>query len=47
MGAMNIKPDIDPQEYESEVWPQMQKAVTDLDNSIQDVIRLADETVGA
>ncbi|MBC7553337.1 MAG: hypothetical protein H7257_05110 [Taibaiella sp.] len=45
MGAMNIIDFITPEEFHNEIWPQMGKAVTDLDNSIKDVVKIADETV--
>lgn len=45
MGAMIIQEYMSSEEFYNEVWPQMQKAVTDLDNSIKDVITIADDTV--
>lgn len=45
MGAMIIQEYLPGEEFYSEIWPQMQKAITDLDNSIKEVITLADETV--
>lgn len=45
MGAMNIQEYMTNEEFYSEIWPGMRKAVTDLDNSIKDVITIADETV--
>ena len=45
MGAMIIQEYMTHEDFYTEVWPQMQKAVTDLDNSIKDVINKADETV--
>ncbi len=44
-GAMIIQEYITSEEFYKDVWPQMQKAVTDLDNSIKEVISIADETV--
>jgi tetratricopeptide (TPR) repeat protein len=45
IGAMNIREDIDEEEFYNEVWPQMRKATNDLDNVIKDVIQRADEVV--
>ena len=45
MGAMIIHEYMTNEDFYMEVWPQMQKAVNDLDNSIKDVINRADETV--
>ena len=45
MGVINIRDLVSPEEFNTEIWPQMQKAVTDLDNSIRDVVRIADETI--
>jgi tetratricopeptide (TPR) repeat protein len=46
MGAMSIRDMIPAEEFDLEIWPQMAKAVTDLDNSIKEVVNIADETIG-
>jgi signal transduction histidine kinase len=45
MGAMEIKDFISNEEFENEIWPLMKKATVDLDNSIREVVAIADETV--
>jgi len=45
MGAMVIQEYISADEFYADIWPQMKKAVSDLDDSIKQVISIADETV--
>ncbi len=45
MGAMIVVDYMSPEEFYSEIWPQMGKAVNDLDTSIKDVITIADDTI--
>jgi signal transduction histidine kinase len=44
-GAMVIQEYLPTEEFFEDIWPQMRKAVTDLDDSIKNVINIADETV--
>ncbi len=45
MGAMYVMDYISPEEFYTDIWPQMGKAVDDLDRSIKEVITIADETI--
>ncbi len=45
-GAMMIRDYMASEEFYREVWPQMQTAVTELDNNLKDVIKMADDAVG-
>ena len=45
-GGMLIKEYMTDDEFFTEVWPHLQKAVNDLDVRLKDVIKIADETVG-
>jgi signal transduction histidine kinase len=45
MGAMNIRELVSPKEFDEEIWPQMGKALLDLDNSIKQVVYLAEEVI--
>jgi C4-dicarboxylate-specific signal transduction histidine kinase len=47
LGAMIVKEYISEREFHDEIWPLMEKAANDLDNSIKDVISIAEETVGS
>ena len=46
LGAMLIKGDIPEEEFNGEIWPQMQKAANDLDIIIKEIIDRADKTIG-
>lgn len=45
MGAMYVMDYVSQEEFYGEIWPQMGKAVDDLDRSIKEVITIADETI--
>ncbi len=45
MGGMSIHEDVGLEEFYSDVWPQIDRAVHDLDRRIIDVIKIAEETV--
>ena len=45
MGAMTIMEHLTPEEFCKEITPEIDRAVKDLDNSIMQVITLADDTI--
>ncbi len=45
MGAMLVMEYMTIEEFREEIWPQMEKAVQDLDKAIKEVITIADNTV--
>jgi hypothetical protein len=45
MGAMAMLEYTTPEEFCKEITPEIQRAVGDLDNSIMQVITLADDTI--
>ena len=45
MGGMSIHEDVGLEEFYNDVWPQIDRAVHDLDRRIIDVIKIAEETV--
>lgn len=47
MGAMMVVDYVSPEEFKEEIWPQMEKAVNDLDVSIREVVHVASNTLKA
>ena len=45
LGLVAIMEDLTIEEFYEEVWPHVGRAATDLDNSIRNVIKVADETI--
>jgi len=45
MGAMNIREYMEREEYDTDIWPEIQRAVNDLDIRIKAVINFAEESV--
>jgi hypothetical protein len=46
-GAMMIRDYMPDEEFFADVWPDMGRAVNDLDNNIKEVIKIADETISS
>ena len=44
MGAMGIYEDMTTEEFHRDIWPQMERAVSELDERIRSVVRIAEET---